>query len=345
MQNAIPAGTRVLLGDSPAMQAVRSRISRIAGRDASVIVTGPSGSGKECVARALHAASDRCDRPFIAVNCGAIPRDLIESELFGHERGAFTGANAARVGKFEAAHGGTLFLDEIGDMPLDMQVKLLRVLEERVVERVGGTRAIPIDVRVVSATHRDLAQAIVEGSFREDLYYRLAVVPVHLPPLAARVQDISVLVDHFLTQTLPRREPVSCDASALERLAAHDWPGNVRELRNFVERAMILHPGETIGHCEVDALLQRAVVRATELVPKPGAARPLGHGIDLAGEIARIERDYISAALARCDGVVAAAARLLGLRRTTLIEKMRRYALDRSEPHASAIGAMASIAG
>ena len=335
----------ILLGDSPAMHAVRARVGQIAGRDASVIVTGPSGSGKECVARALHAASERRDKPFVAVNCGAIARDLIESELFGHERGAFTGAHATRAGKFELAQGGTLFLDEIGDMPLDMQVKLLRVLEERVVERVGSSRSIGVDVRVVSATHRDLARAIAEGCFREDLYYRLAVVPVHLPPLAARAQDVAILAAHFLAQSEPKRAPVNFDATALERLAAHDWPGNVRELRNVVERATILHPGEVLRGDDVAALLQRTGAPAPQTVAALGAPRPLDRGIDLAAEIARIESDYISAALGRCDGVVAEAARLLGLRRTTLIEKMRRYALDRSDPQASAIGAMASIAG
>ncbi len=325
----------IILGESAAITAVRARIGRVALGDASVLVTGPSGSGKECVARAIHAASARAAGPFIAVNCGAIARELIESELFGHERGAFTGAHTAREGRFEQACGGTLFLDEIGDMPLDMQVKLLRVIEERVVTRVGGTRAIPVDVRIVSATHRDFDVTIADGSFREDLYYRLAVVPVHLPPLSARAQDVGLLIHHFLALVPPRRARVAFSPSALERLAAHDWPGNVRELRNLVERAAILHPGETLDPIEVEALLNRRPQRSV-LAPPPPAG--IAKGIDLLAEMGRIECDYIRQALAASDGVVAVAARLLGLRRTTLIEKMRRYALDRTVSHASAIG-------
>ena len=351
--DAEAAIARILLGDSDEMRSVRARIARVGRGDASTIVTGPSGSGKECVARALHAASDRRDGPFVAVNCGAIPRELIESELFGHERGSFTGAHAMRAGRFEQAHGGTLFLDEIGDMPLDMQVKLLRVIEERAVERVGGTRSIAVDVRIVSATHRDLEAAIALGTFREDLFYRLAVVPVHLPPLSARVGDLPLLIDHFLERAGPRRASVAFDAGAHERLRAHGWAGNVRELRNLVERAAILHPGETLGARDVDALLTRErrqppvyVVEApTPLpLPAPHGLPPRGRVIDLTAETARFERDHITAALAECGGVVAAAARQLGLRRTTLIEKMRRYGLDRTDAHASAIGLISARA-
>ena len=339
---------RILLGDSPVMQGVRARVARIGRGDASTIVTGPSGSGKECVARALHAASDRRDGPFVAVNCGAIPRELIESELFGHERGAFTGAHAMRAGRFEQAHGGTLFLDEIGDMPLDMQVKLLRVIEERAVERVGGTRQVAVDVRIVSATHRDLEAAIAAGSFREDLFYRLAVVPVHLPPLSARTDDLPVLIDHFLERAGPRRAAVAFDEGAHGRLRAHGWAGNVRELRNLVERAAILHPGETLGARDVDALLTRErrqpPVYVVDPEPVPAAPRAPGRVIDLTAELARFERDHIAGALADCTGVVAAAARQLGLRRTTLIEKMRRYGLDRTDAQASAIGLISARA-
>ena len=329
---------QLLLGDSAAMHAVRARVARVASDTASVIVTGPSGSGKECVARAIHLASDRADRPFVAVNCGAIPRDLIESELFGHERGAFTGAHALRIGRFEQAQGGTLFLDEIGDMPLDVQVKLLRVLEERCFERVGGNRPIALDVRIVSATHRDFDAALADGSFREDLFYRLAVVAVQMPSLAARASDVPLLAAHFLATTAPRRAPVRFDGSALTRLVAHDWPGNVRELRNLVERATILHPGETLDASAIEELLHRspqtvAVCPVTLLEPD--------RGIDLTAELARIEADYIRRALVRSHGVVAVAARNLGLRRTTLIEKMRRFQLGRSDPHASAIGSIA----
>ena len=341
----------ILLGISPEMQAVRDRVARVASGGASVIVTGPSGSGKECVARALHAASDRRHAPFIAVNCGAIPRELMESELFGHERGAFTGAHAARAGRFEQAHGGTLFLDEIGDMPLDMQVKLLRVIEERAVERVGGNRLIDVDVRIVSATHRDLDVGIEDQSFREDLYYRLAVVPIHLPALSARTQDVPVLVDHFLTRPVGRRATVRFAPEGLDRLVAHEWPGNVRELRNLVERAAILHPGETLGAHDVDTLLSRPVRKtgatiaqmAMPVAPAPTPIR-FDKPIDLAAEMARLEAEYIRDALEKTGGIVAAAARLLGLRRTTLIEKMRRYALDRATSQASAMGSMVSNA-
>jgi len=324
----------LLLGSSPAMAQTRALVNRVAKRNASILVTGPSGSGKERVARALHAESDRRDGPFVAINCGAIPRDLLESELFGHEKGSFTGAHAARSGRFEEAHGGTLFLDEIGDMPHDMQVKLLRVLEERVVERVGGRAPIRVDVRIVSATHRDLAAAIEAGTFREDLYYRLAVFPIELAPLSSRTEDIPQLVAHFLSAMDDRRASLRFTAPGLARLADHDWPGNLRELRNIVERAAILHPGEAIGSAEVDRLItRRAAVSALDLraeVPGLAAAPTMApllgsEGIDLRQILGEIESRYIHEALQRTGGVVAEAARMLGLQRTTLIEKMRRY--------------------
>ena len=195
-KQTLQSGQATILGNSPAMHRIRDQIALMAPEMASVIITGPSGSGKECVARALHQCGQRQNKPFVAVNCGAIPRDLIESELFGHERGSFTGASTSRVGRFEQANGGTLFLDEIGDMPVDMQVRLLRVVEDRAVQRVGSNRAIPVDVRIVSATHRDLDTAIAEGWFREDLFYRLAVVPITLPPLSDRIEDIVPLIAH-----------------------------------------------------------------------------------------------------------------------------------------------------
>lgn len=317
-----------LLGESSAMQIVRQLISRVAARKASVLVTGPSGSGKERVAQAIHAESDRSNAPFVAINCGAIPRDLLESELFGHEKGSFTGAHALRIGRFEEASGGTLFLDEIGDMPHDMQVKLLRVLEERVVQRVGGRTQIAVDVRIISATHRDLETAIIDGSFREDLYYRLAVFPIELPSLAERTGDLPLLVDHFIQQLGERRGAVKFSRDGIARLAVYGWPGNLRELRNLVERAAILHPGETIGALEIDRLLTRSSASLPKATtPAQVIASTFAHGtIDLREILAELEGRYIREAIERSSGVIAEAARSLGLNRTTLIEKMRRYA-------------------
>ncbi len=319
----------LLLGDSAVMVAIRALVERVAPGATSVLITGPSGSGKERVARAVHAASDRATGPFVAINCGAIPRDLLESELFGHEKGSFTGAHAQRQGRFEEAHRGTLFLDEIGDMPPDMQVKLLRVLEERRIERVGGRGSISVDVRIISATHRDLSIAIEDQRFREDLYYRLAVFPIHLPGLAARPGDLPLLIRHFLRDIVNSKTTVHFSAQAIAALATHQWPGNVRELRNFVERAAILHPGETLGSAQVDALLLRpkAPIIPTAAPPVPvDQATIAPAGIDLRAILHDLEGHYIGQALDRTGGVVADAARLLGLQRTTLIEKMRRHA-------------------
>jgi sigma-54 dependent transcriptional regulator, flagellar regulatory protein len=325
----------LLLGESPLMRAIRTLVHRVAPSNTSVMISGPSGSGKERIARAIHLASDRANGPFVAINCGAIPRDLLESELFGHEKGSFTGAHSQRQGRFEEASKGTLFLDEIGDMPHDMQVKLLRVLEERRIERVGGRGSIAVDVRVVSATHRDLMTAIANQQFREDLYYRLAVFPIHAPGLAAHVEDIPSLVSHFL-KGLGKGADIRFSSAAIATLSTHSWPGNVRELRNFVERAAILYSGETLGPNEVDALLLRpatAVVPAepklpvVALVPPPAPEERFEQdGVDLRAIMHEIEGRYIGEALSRSNGVVADAARLLGLQRTTLIEKMRRHA-------------------
>ncbi len=332
-----------LVGASAAMGEVRRLVGRVARADATVLITGASGTGKERVARAIHAGSARAKGPFVAINCGAIPRDLLESELFGHEKGSFTGANAQQIGRFEEARGGTLFLDEIGDMPLDMQVKLLRVLEERVLQRVGGRTEIPIDVRIVSATHRDLPNAVSDGSFREDLFYRLAVFPIDLPGLTERIEDIPALIAHFFDRAPGHRATVTFGHDAIARLAMHDWPGNLRELRNLTERAAILYPGEAIGAGEIDRLLCRAALPraavlaraianvAASVTPEP--VRPVATPaalinnapVDLRALVADLEERYIAAALSRSNGVVAEAARLLGLRRTTLIEKMRRY--------------------
>jgi sigma-54 specific flagellar transcriptional regulator A len=353
---AAPSTEALLIGSSRAMAEVRYLIRQVAPSTASVIITGPSGSGKEVVARAIHAESARAARPYVAVNCGAIPRDLLESELFGHEKGSFTGALNQRRGRFEDAHGGTLFLDEIGDMPADMQVKLLRVLEERSVQRVGGRGEIAVDTRIVSATHRDIDAAMADQRFREDLFYRLAVFPIDLPSLGERREDVPLLVRHFVRG---QGRDVRFTAQAMDRLVAHPWPGNVRELRNVVERASILFPGQTVSAEQVEIILSRrvrggnvaeraALWEASEkatapepvAIPVPAAApsaepvaeeSALGDGpVDLRRMMADLEYRYIHEALRVSEGVVADAARLLSLQRTTLIEKMRKHGLAKA---------------
>ena len=343
----------LLIGDSVAMREVRHLIRQVAACDSSVVVTGPTGSGKEVIARAIHLESHRATAPFVAVNTGAIPRDLLESELFGHEKGSFTGAISQRRGRFEEADTGTLFLDEIGDMPFDMQVKLLRVLEERTVQRVGGRGQIAVDARIVSATHRDIDAAIEEQRFRADLFYRLAVFPIDLPSLAERREDVPQLVRHFVANANAK---VSFNAAAMERMIAHDWPGNVRELRNVVDRAAIIFGGQVVGAEQADMLLAprgrrlasgavshaqptegqrdaRTLLNdlASRLGTEPAAETPaplLGtEPVDLRTTVADIEHRYITEALRAADGVVAEAARLLSLQRTTLIEKMRKHGL------------------
>ncbi|WP_439546339.1 sigma-54 interaction domain-containing protein [Sandarakinorhabdus sp.] len=324
----------ILVGVSPAIAAIREEIRMIADADASVLITGPSGSGKDVVAQKLHQKSRRAARPFVAINCAAIPAELMESELFGHEQGAFTGAVKARAGRFETAHGGTLFLDEVGDMPAAMQAKLLRTLETRVIERVGGMLPILVDVRVVAATSVDLQAAIAAGRFRADLLYRLDVIHIDMPPLQDRPEDVPLLVEHFLAQ---RQQNVRFTPAAMAALAAWPWPGNVRELRNFVERASIHHSGGIIGRESLGRLLTssrrlpepRAVAVVT-VAPAPQAL-PSGlgpDGIDLRQVLADVECAYIREALAISGGTIARTARLLGLQRTTLIEKMRRFDIE-----------------
>ncbi len=268
------------LGDSAAAQAIRHMVAKVAPSSATVLITGESGTGKELVARGLHDQSSRCTANFVPVNCGAIPKELLESELFGHRKGAFTGAHADRIGRFELAHGGTLFLDEIGDMPLDMQVKLLRVLQERCIEPVGSGRPVPVDVRVVAATHRDLEAEIAAGRFREDLYYRLNVLPLHTPALRERRDDIADLLLHFARRfAMPGRLPIRFGADFLSVLQAYAWPGNVRELGNLVDRFTALFPEQEIALDMVPANLlpkglaelqsERGVVPAASLQAQP----------------------------------------------------------------------------
>ncbi|WP_420429569.1 sigma-54 interaction domain-containing protein [Algiphilus sp.] len=323
---------RRLIGDSPSMVRVRTLIGQVAAFDTNVLITGESGTGKELVARAIHEASDRAHRPFVAINCGAIPAELLESELFGHERGAFTGAIAARKGRFELAEGGTLFLDELGDMPLPMQVKLLRVIQERSYERVGGSQTLSCNVRIVAATHRDLEARVSDGSFREDLYYRVAVFPIELPPLRKRVADLPLLIEALATRIATQAgEALQFDASAHSALQGYGWPGNVRELANLIERLAVTCTDGTVTADDLPlryrADLNVPATASGEMPCRPRAAdnQLPADGIDLRDHLARIEASLIREALARSEGVVTHAAQLLRVSRTTLIEKLRKY--------------------
>ena len=325
-----------IVGDSKDMQSVRKLVDKVAPSNATVLINGESGTGKEVVARQIHELSGR-KGPFVAVNCGAIPEHLLESELFGHERGAFTGAAAARAGRFELAEGGTFFLDEIGDMPPVMQVKLLRVLEERTIERVGGTTSIPVDVRLVAATHRDLPARIGAGKFREDLYYRLNVFPIDIAPLRDRPEDVAPLVREFIERIQSDQAlGLEISAAAMRRLEQYAWPGNVRELANLVERLVVIRPNGMVREEDlpwpiVDSPRTPEIVSNTlaPAGPDPRFRLP-ADGFDLKDYLAGIERQLIENALTEAEGVVQRAAELLGMGRTTLVEKIRRYDIKRS---------------
>jgi sigma-54 specific flagellar transcriptional regulator A len=316
-------------------------MGQVADKDVSVLITGQSGTGKEVVARNLHYNSHRRDAPFVPVNCGAIPAELLESELFGHEKGAFTGAITARSGRFELAEGGTLFLDEIGDMPLNMQVKILRVLQEKTYERVGGTKTIPTDVRIIAATHKDLESMIEEGTFREDLYYRLNVFPIEMPALKDREEDIPLLINELISRMeTEKRGSIRFNSAAILSLCRHEWPGNVRELANLVERLAIMHPYDVIGvkelpqkyrHVEVEDEFLESEDTATQVRGLAGVDSPALlpiNGIDLKEYLASLEKSLIRQALDESSGVVARAAERLRIRRTTLVEKVRKYDLS-----------------
>jgi len=386
---------RSLVGDSPPVQRIRQLMSQVAHTEVTVLITGESGTGKEVVARNLHNNSDRAGKPFVPINCGAIPPELLESELFGHEKGAFTGAISTRIGRFELAQGGTLFLDEIGDMPLPMQVKLLRVLQEQCFERVGGTRTLQTDVRILAATHRNLEEMIDAGTFRQDLYYRLNVFPIEIPALRERADDIPFLLNELITRLEnAKRGSVRFNSAAIRALAHYPWPGNVRELANLVERMAIMHPHVVVGvqdlpkqysghasvvpslevvktdsvkgsgHAEASVLRDADTMQLSEErlrvgdksalsrpksavvldeVPKPDAGgadqgtSPLDpahqllpvNGLDLREYLANLEKNLIEQALNDSGGVVARAADRLGIRRTTLVEKMRKYEMQR----------------
>ncbi|MFN7520613.1 MAG: sigma-54 dependent transcriptional regulator [Lysobacteraceae bacterium] len=370
-------------GMSEPVRRLRRMIEQVAPFDTTVLVLGESGTGKEVAARALHAASSRAKGPFVALNCGAVPGELLESELFGHEKGAFTGALTARKGRFEMAEGGTLLLDEIGDMPLPMQVKLLRVLQERCFERVGGTQTIKCNVRVVAATHRNLEDQIARGGFREDLYYRLNVFPIEMPALRERIDDLPELVAGIAQRlAADGRGDVRFADDALAALAAYRWPGNVRELHNLVERLAVLHPGQTVLASDLPQRYRAGVAVDTPAAPPvaptpalstaPATAAPVEppspiapppaaaedpeaatlaaeraalfgpvatpalddlpeDGLDLKEHVAAIEERLIRQALERAGGVVAHAATLLRLRRTTLVEKLRKFGIERED--------------
>ncbi|AUU21537.1 sigma-54 dependent transcriptional regulator [Aeromonas caviae] len=345
---------RLLVGKGRGIQEVRRLIGQVAETDANVLILGESGTGKEVVARAIHELSARSAGPFVPINCGAIPAELLESELFGHEKGAFTGAIAARRGRFELAQGGTLFLDEIGDMPLPMQVKLLRVLQERQFDRVGGGKAVQADVRVIAATHRDLEAMIRTQAFREDLYYRLNVFPIETPPLRDRADDIPLLLQELLNRHAEQHKGIiRLTQRAMESLMQYAWPGNVRELSNLIERLLILYPNQIVDvadlpgryrllPCEprderLTEMDERDALAAVFQSPPeldPGIAMPLPmqlpqEGVNLKEILADLEVELIRQALESQDGVVARAADLLSMRRTTLVEKMKKYGMSK----------------
>ena len=314
-----------MVGASEAMRAVREMIHRVAATDSRVLITGESGTGKELVASAIHDGSTRRDKPFVRVNCAAIPRDLVESEMFGHERGAFTGATQARVGRFELAHRGTLFLDEIGDLSLEAQAKLLRAIEASEIQRVGGTRTLKVDVRILAATNQDLAAAVRGGTFREDLFFRLNVIPLSLPPLRERDSDIPDLVRHFSALHYRRtgQKPPEWSQGALEVMTRYPWPGNVRELANIVERMAILHHGCMINGGDVQGILS----------PRPAGDRPAvsarrDTGAGLGDILDDFEKRVISDALANADGNVSEAARRLETDRANLYRRMKRLGIS-----------------
>jgi len=335
---------RSLVGNSRPIRHVRKLVEQVAGSSANVLILGESGTGKEVVARNLHYNSTRRDKPFVPINCGAIPADLLESELFGHEKGAFTGAITARQGRFEMAEGGTLFLDEIGDMSLTMQVKLLRVLQERTFERVGSNKSISADVRILAATHRNLEEQIKEGGFREDLFYRLNVFPIEMPPLRERTSDIPLLINELISRfENDKRGSVRLTPAAIISLCQYHWPGNVRELANLVERLVILYPYGVVDIADLPEKFRIQGINVPDIDPEPSAedfnaasyrdpstSLP-DDNFDLKDHLSKLEYGYIKQALDEANGVVAHAAKRLNMRRTTLVEKLRKYDLQRND--------------
>jgi DNA-binding NtrC family response regulator len=316
-----------MIGASEPIQHVMEFVQKVADSDSTVMIQGESGTGKELVARMLHFNSLRKDRPLVPVNCGAIPENLLESELFGHEKGSFTGATHARMGRFELANGGTIFLDEIGEMSLPLQVKLLRVLQEREFERVGGNRTIHVDVRIVAATNQDLETLVEEKRFRKDLFYRLNVIPIVIPPLRERRSDIPLLIDHFLARFNQTKHSEVSDLApdALRLLTEYDWPGNIRELENMIERLVVL---KKHGVLSIEDLPEKICRRSSGAELKEQFIRFSEDGINLSREVEQYEKHLIMEALRKANGVTSRAAQLLQLNRTTLVEKLKRRGVD-----------------
>ncbi len=331
-----------LIGNSNAIERINLMIDQVSDTNASVLILGGSGTGKEVIARNIHAQSSRNKKPFIPINCGAIPAELLESELFGHEKGAFTGAISARQGRFELAEGGVIFLDEIGDMPLPMQVKLLRVLQERCYEKVGSNKSIKADVRVIAATHRRLEELIAEGNFREDLFYRLNVFPIEVPPLRERRSDIPLLIHEMISRIeRENRGSVRLSKKAIAMLQQHDWQGNVRELANLIERLAILFPHGVVDSKDLPEKYQMlgSITAEVDVGEEDDILAPIkshlnelpNDGIDMKKYLTDIEIALIEQALTKTNNVVARAATMLNMRRTTLVEKMRKYEIERAE--------------
>jgi len=321
------------VGISEESQLIRAFISKASNVTSTVLLRGESGTGKEVVSQQIHINSSRKNKPFVAVNCAAIPKDLLESELFGHEKGAFTGAFTKRAGRFEQAHGGTLFLDEIGEMSLDMQTKLLRVLQERSFEPVGGNKTHHVDVRVIAATNANLESMIESGDFREDLYYRINILPLYIPSLKERRVDIPVLADYFINKLTNGQVKLSLDASAYEELQSYDWPGNVRELSNIIERITVLVESPVISSIDVRACLHPSEIKNNFIIDTKNieeyVVKNLSHpdlmSSTLKEALANFEKDMIKSALEKSTGSVAEASKILGVKRTTLVEKLKRY--------------------
>ena len=319
-----------VVGKSKSMQGVFKLIERVADSDSTVLINGETGTGKGLVAKAIHTSSYRRGKPFVAINCGAIPENLLESELFGHIKGAFTGATSAKIGKFEVANGGTIFLDEIGDMSPDLQVKVLKVLEEREFEPVGGCKTVKVDVRIIAATHRDLEEAVQKGNFREDLFYRLYVIPIQLPSLKDRQVDIPLLTHYFLNK-LNREKKSRVEGitqGAMETLVRHAWPGNVRELANMLERLVVLKGEGVLDVADLPAKIKPAGAMYT---PDIGMSVPelSREGICLNTAVSEFEKNLIYQSLEKTDWVKNKAAKLLQVKRTTLVEKIKRYDLQK----------------
>ena len=322
-----------IIARSHAMHDVFDFVKKVSDSDSTIVIYGESGTGKELIAKAIHKESNRRDKPFVAINCGAIPENLLESELFGHMRGAFTSANTTKEGKFEQANGGTVFLDEIGDMSFELQVKILRVLEEREFYKVGGSKPVSVNVRVIAATHRDLDEMVKKGEFREDLFYRLHVIPVLLPPLRDRLTDIPALLEFFRKKFNDEKKRNVCGISsqALHFMKQYDWPGNVRELRNLAERLIVLKGDGEIGVSDLPDMLKQQrssdISEQTSAISVPELSE---EGIDFNIAVSEFEKSLICQSLEKSQGVKNKAAKLLHLNRTTLVEKIKRYRLETS---------------